>query len=80
MTSWLGGWRAGSSLAASEWELRHRWIVRAALAQAVVLALLTGALGHGRGPASLVLLLAGLPGLVATGAGWPGGCAPCWPP
>ncbi len=71
MTSWLGGWRAGSSLAASEWELRHRWIVRAALAQAVVLALLTGALGHGRGPASLVLLLAGLPGLVATGAGWP---------
>jgi diguanylate cyclase (GGDEF)-like protein len=71
MTSWLGGWRAGTSLAAAEWELRHRWIVRAALTQAVALALLTGALGHGRGPASSVLLLAGLPAVLATRVGWP---------
>ena len=71
MTSWLGGWHAGTSLPATEWEPRHRWIVRAALTQAVALALLTGALDHGRGPASAVLLLAGLPAVLATRAGWP---------
>ncbi|SDG89311.1 putative bifunctional diguanylate cyclase/phosphodiesterase [Klenkia brasiliensis] len=71
MTSWLAGWRTGSSLAAPEWEARHRWITRAALAQAVCLALLTGALDHGRGAAGLVLLATGLPAALATRATWP---------
>ncbi|MCO7219474.1 bifunctional diguanylate cyclase/phosphodiesterase [Klenkia sp. PcliD-1-E] len=71
MTSWLAGRRTGSSLAAPEWAARHRWITRAALAQAVCLALLTGALDHGRGPAALVLLGTGLPAALATRETWP---------
>ncbi len=35
------------------------------------MALLTGALGHGRGAAALVLLVTGLPAALATRAGWP---------
>ncbi len=30
MITWLGGWRAGTSLPVADWEQRHRWIVRAA--------------------------------------------------
>ncbi|MEI4273557.1 bifunctional diguanylate cyclase/phosphodiesterase [Klenkia sp. LSe6-5] len=71
MTWGTGRWRSGTSLTAAEWEARHRWIVLGALWQAAVLALATGALGHGRGAASLVLVGVGLPAALATRASWP---------
>ncbi|GHE09864.1 hypothetical protein GCM10011381_16680 [Klenkia taihuensis] len=71
MTSWLAGRRTGSSLAAPEWAARHRWTTRAALVQAGCLALLTGALDHGRGAAALALLATGLPAVLATRETWP---------
>ncbi|SCX58165.1 diguanylate cyclase (GGDEF) domain-containing protein [Klenkia marina] len=71
MTWELGRRRGGTSLTAAEWESRHRWIVRGALWQAVVLALTTGALGHGRGAAALVLVGTGLPAVFAARPAWP---------
>ncbi|SDP21844.1 diguanylate cyclase (GGDEF) domain-containing protein [Klenkia soli] len=71
MTSWLGGRLTGTSLATAEWQLRHRWVVRAALVQALAVGALTAVLGHGPARTVLVLLLVGLPAVLALRAGWP---------
>ena len=72
MTRWRDRWSTPGSLAPDDWAVRHRWISRAAVGQAVVIALLTGALGHGRPAASAVLLVTGVPALLALRASWPG--------
>jgi diguanylate cyclase (GGDEF)-like protein len=71
MDSWLGGWRSGPSLSATDWAVRHRWVVRGAVAQAVVLALATLALGHGAPAAAAVLLGTALPAVLAARTAWP---------
>ncbi len=64
-------WSTGATLSGPEWLVRHRWISGLAVSQAAVLALLAGALGHGRLIASGVLLLTGVPAVLALPIAFP---------
>ena len=64
-------WYARTTLPVAEWVVRHRWIARLAVAQAVGVAMLAGSLGLGRPVAAQVLLVIGVPALLSLPAALP---------